>query len=229
MGKIIEPIKVVERDDAIGGTEISHPSFGLISFTRGQYSQQQSLFGSSIKHTNTITMRLSNAHKHRGLNYDSYSSAGENEIVEVEISAAQFAEMITSMNCGDGTPCTIRRIGNDFFEGVEEESKTEVHSREFAETLSKATVDIKKTRQEVFELLSKKKSLNKADRETVIRGMNRFVQFADSNTRYYLKSFNEQMQKTVTEAKAEVESFITGTVTKMGLESIWKQQNKLEE
>ena len=82
-----------------------HPSYGMLGFSRRQGSKTN-LFGSSIQHQNTISMTLRQGEMHRGLNTDWFF--GGDVIVEVEMSQAQFAEAITSMNMGSGVPVTIR-------------------------------------------------------------------------------------------------------------------------
>lgn len=48
----------------------SHPSYGMISFSRENCTPATALFGSSIKHGNPIRMVLSHANIERGLNKD---------------------------------------------------------------------------------------------------------------------------------------------------------------
>ena len=89
------------------GTSYKHPSFGMLSFNR-THGGHSNLFGSSIQHNDTIHMVLKEGVVIRGLNDDRY--VGEDEILEVEMSQSQFAELITSMNVGTGTPCTIKYL-----------------------------------------------------------------------------------------------------------------------
>ena len=93
-------------EDALG-TSYKHPSFGMLSFNR-THGGHSNLFGSSIQHNDTIHMVLREGVVTRGLNDDWY--VGEDEILEVEMSQSQFAELITSMNVGTGTPCTIKYL-----------------------------------------------------------------------------------------------------------------------
>ena len=80
-----------------GDIVTTHPSFGIAKFSRHSCSHPQSLFGSSIGHENTITLTISRAdHIRSDSSYDRYYEKGQ--IIEVEMSAAQFAEMITTMN-----------------------------------------------------------------------------------------------------------------------------------
>lgn len=51
------------------GTKTSHPSYGTLLFNRA-YGGKTPLFGSSIEHSNVITMELRHADITRGLNCD---------------------------------------------------------------------------------------------------------------------------------------------------------------
>ena len=75
------------------GTKTSHPSYGTLLFNRA-YGGKTPLFGSSIEHSNVITMELRHADITRGSNRDDIF--GDKPIVKVEMSYSQFAEAITS-------------------------------------------------------------------------------------------------------------------------------------
>ena len=81
-----------------------HPSYGVISFSR-TYGGEKNLFGSSIKHQNTIRMKVSHAKLERRLNEDHVYE--KDKIIEVEMSEAQFAQAITSLNSAAGVPVTL--------------------------------------------------------------------------------------------------------------------------
>jgi hypothetical protein len=71
------------------------------------------LFGSPLaRHYGTICLSISPAKWTHALNRDHYQQRGLDEHIEIEMSAAQFADMITSLNMGSGTPCTIRYLAS---------------------------------------------------------------------------------------------------------------------
>lgn len=67
------------------GTKTSHSSYGTLLFNRA-YGGKTSLFGSSIEHSNTITMELRHANITRSLNEDNIF--GSEPIIKVEPSYA---------------------------------------------------------------------------------------------------------------------------------------------
>ena len=161
------------------GTKTSHPSYGTLLFNRA-YGGKTPLFGSSIEHSNVITMELRHADITRGLNRDDIF--GDKPIVKVEMSYSQFAEAITSFGQGTGIPVTIR-----YTDKAMEKSKELIN--------------------EVAELFSSKKTLTKADKENILKKLNMLNYDIGSNIGFIADQFNEQMDKTVMEAKGEIESF----------------------
>lgn len=187
------------------GTKTSHPSYGTLLFNRA-YGGKTSLFGSSIEHSNTITMELRHANITRSLNEDNIF--GSEPIIKVEMSYSQFAEAITSFGQGTGIPVTIRYTEKD---GIIPEcdfvSKREQFTGEFKERTNKAMEKSKELIDEVAELFSSKKTLTKADKEDVLRKLNMLNSDIGSNLGFVADQFNKQMDKTVMEAKGEIESF----------------------
>lgn len=113
----------------------SHSSWGLLQISRISGSGSQSLFGSSIKHSNTIALRIYKAKKHRSLSRDWYINEGC-PYIKIEMSPAQWAEAITSLNIGCGVPCTITQKDGQLIKFAEEITKIEEHAKEFENILN---------------------------------------------------------------------------------------------
>lgn len=194
--------KVEETDF---GTRTSHPSYGTIMFNRSN-SRVTPLFGSSIKHNNVITMELRHAEIERGLNRDWVY--GKAPIAEIEMSYSQFAEAITSFGQGTGIPVTICYTEKDGeMPPCDFVSKREQFTGEFKEQTDKTMEKSKELINEVAELFSSKKTLTKADKENILKKLNMLTYDIGSNIGFIADQFNEQMDKTVMEAKGEIESF----------------------
>lgn len=208
------------------GTRISHPAYGMLSFSRRTGSAKQALFGSSIEHRDTIAMTLKHGDVTRGLNNDWYF--GTETIAEVEMSYSQFAEAITSMNMGSGVPVTIKfteKDGNipqcDFV------NKRQQFSDEFSEKRKKATEQSRIIISEVMELFQKK-SLTKAERELIINKLQKLNQDIGCNMDFIYEQFNEQMDKTITEAKGEIESFYQNRINSIATASLVEHRDELK-
>ena len=203
-----------------------HPSYGMISVSRVSGSGETSLFGSSIKHRNTIVLSIGTGMVSRELNTEWYFK--DKEIIEVEMSLSQWADLISSMNIGNGNPCTIRWNG----ERIEEcpyDSKRIKFEQELKETMNETNDDLNTAINSVIELLDSKKTVTKKDKEEILIALKSAQQNLNENTPFIYKQFNEQMDKTVQEAKGEVEAFTQNKIQSIALSAIAEKQNKFEE
>ena len=122
-----------------------HESYGMLGFNRCSYSSPQPLYGSSIKHRDTIMMTLQTSYSKRDLNKEWFFS--DKTLFRVEMSSTQFANLITSLNQGDGVPVTIRAFSDGNLVRCEEPpyiDRGEVHKAEFKEHLEDVYATSKK-------------------------------------------------------------------------------------
>jgi hypothetical protein len=198
--------------------EEKHESYGMIGVSRMFSGKENILFGSSIRHNTVMRLRIKPGKCIRSLNHDSYMSDGHSYI-EVDMSVTQFAELISSINQGDGVPCTIARINNKSIDQPTMGSKREQFVNEFSES----TDEVAKKLDGLLSFaksLSSKQSVSKADRQALVHKIEMLRQDIESNLPFIAKMFNEQMDKTVDEAKGEVEGFIAQRTQELGLQNI---------
>lgn len=91
-----------------------HPSYRMLQLTRSSLGGNgTALFGSSIMYNDVIRLTITNGYMEQedGQNRYYAKTGRRNYIVEVDMSYTQFAEVITSLNMGDGVPVTITNIG----------------------------------------------------------------------------------------------------------------------
>lgn len=195
----------------------SHPSYGMIGISRVTGSDN-SLFGSSIKHGTVIRIRIRPAHYKRDLCNDRHYSK-EKSIVEVDLSPTQFAEFITSMNMGEGVPCTIRQLNGQSGPAPKFQSKREQFVDEFKEHTDRVE-DKLDDLLGFAQTLKDKASVSKADRQQLLNMINQVRQDIRADLPFVADQFNEQMEKTVHEAKGEFEAFIAQRVQEVGLDNL---------
>lgn len=187
------------------GTKTTHPSYGTLRFSRVT-GGKTSLFGSSIEHRDTIIMELYHASIERNLYSDWIYN--NRPIAKVEMSYSQFAESITSFGCGSGIPVTIRFTEKD---GQMPEcdfiSKREQFTEEFKEKRKQVMDNSQQLIQDIANLFSQKKTLTKADKEHVMENLNKLNNDLGTNIDFIADQFNKSMDKTVMEAKGEIEAF----------------------
>jgi len=201
-----------------------HESYALASFSRISSSGNHNLFGSSIKHSHTITLSISKAERHRDLNREWYFP--RQEIIEVEMSQNQFAELISSLNCGSGVPCTLRRHEGRGIEDPPYHNQRHLFENEFKEKTQQVGERLSSLATDLQQLLDEK-APKRAFREFVER-VRMTAQEVNSNMPFVQSSFNEAMDKTVVEAKGEVESFVLNRVTSLGIEALKDQAPQIE-
>lgn len=207
------------------GTKTSHPSYGTLLFNRA-HGGKTPLFGSSIEHSNVITMELRHADITRGLNQDNIF--GNKLIVKVEMSYSQFAEAITSFGCGSGVPCTIRYTEKDGrIPECDFVSKREQFTDEFKGKTKDAMNESQQLIQDVTDLFSQKKALTKADKETVISKLRKLSMDIGCNLDFIADQFNEQMDKTVMEAKGEIESFCQNKINAIASAALAEHRDEI--
>ncbi|KKN65476.1 hypothetical protein LCGC14_0480800 [marine sediment metagenome] len=199
---------VLEEKDPVHGNTHSHPGFGSISFTKAQ-GGSTALFGSSIKHHNLIVLRISHAVQHRVNATDRVFSRGI--IVEAYMSATQFANAMTAIGGGE-TPITLQFTEKDgMIDNLTFENKREQFEKEFQET-AKGIFD------RMAETIEKAKSRNVP--RWLVQDMEITLGWLKANIPFLAEQFAAQMDTTVTEAKAEVEAYVSGIVQQTGLAAL---------
>lgn len=217
-----EDIKVEESPSAGGHTEWrhSHPAFGQVLLSRIQSSGNKRLYGSAIGyHPHSITLSIRRSDRIHNLSRDWHFGRGE--LIEVELSASQFAEMLTRMNMGEGVPCTIRRYNKKMIPHIPYEDKVESERicDGFRHDLKEQLIEIREATEQLDEILAKK-SINKGDRENIRRISYIVERFLIDHAPFMVDSFNEATDKVTIQAKKEVESFVHMVAERTGFEAI---------
>jgi hypothetical protein len=199
---------------------IKHESFGMISFTRTN-SNGQTFFGSELQQQNYISMEIHGGEVRRDLSKEWYSQDRSRPIVRLRLSSNQFAELITSLNCGDGVPCTLERLNGVKVEHLEIENRKDFIHKKFEERMKEFGDSLKPKSIAVKELLSKPK-LSKEDKRSLQWIIEQTIQEVNSNIPFFLRCFQEDADKVVQDAKSEVENAIMHKITSAGMEKLFE-------
>lgn len=198
-----------------------HQSYATLQFNHSSGSPK-ALFGSSIEHSHTIRMYIREGSVERDLNHDFYM--GDGLILEAEMSYSQFAEAITSMNMGSGVPVTLRWLrGTGDIPACPFIDKRQQFESELTEHLSETNADVNALIDDVRKIFDDKKSINKSDRTAILEKLNMLSTAINKNSTYIYKQFNEQMNKTVTEAKGEIEAFAQNKLNSIAMQALAEQ------
>lgn len=199
--------------------EEEHPSYGLISLSR--VSGTKTLFGSDVEPMAFIRLEIKNGVRgtnNLGLEY--YRALRNHPIVSVDLSHAQFAELITTMNSGDGVPCTIARLGHTPVESPPMAKSEGRRLREaFLEDVKGTIAALKSSRGVIREMLGKK-TLNRSDKAAIDRAITDVIRVFDDRAPFILGLFQEAMEKMAQKTKTEVEAFAQHALTRAGIHSV---------
>lgn len=207
------------------GTKTAHPSYGTLAFRR-KTGGITPLFGSSIEHRDIISMTLYHADITRSLNEDHIH--GSKPIAEVEMSYSQFVEAISSMNIGTGVPVTIRWTEKDGkIPPCDFVNKREQFADEFKQKRKKITEQSQELINSVSEMFEQKKALTKADKQDILNKLFQLSMNIGCNIDFIADQFNEQMDKTIMEAKGEIEAFCQNKVNSIASAALIEHRDDL--
>lgn len=194
-------------------TREKHESYGIIDVCKFSGNGSQ-FFGSDLIHNNGISITISTGEVVRKLSHEWYHA--DEELIRIELSANQFVDAITSGMNTSGVPCTIKRFNG---KGTERVDFVKNKKEEF-------TSEMKETQQEFLEKITNitdklsDGKMGKKKLDEILFDLKVLKSHISSNTNFVLKSFNESMEKTVTEAKHSISNYIDNKIHKLGIESM---------
>jgi hypothetical protein len=201
---------------------MTHPTFGVIRFCHCSSGGDLRLFGSGVGHQHFIELAIDRAEVKRDFGKEYYF--GRENLVTLQLSATQFAELLTTMNIMPGVPCTLRYVDRKYQGDVPEiESRLKVAHDYAKDQLVEFAQDIEKYEQQVLDLLNKDGALNKADRKLLGEILGKCLQEIKSNMPFYNRVFHEVAEAVTQHAKTEIEAFMEMKVRMLGLKELERQ------
>jgi hypothetical protein len=209
-----EPKETINKAPGLEGKSYDHPAFGMIGASRIQ--GRAVLYGSDFIHQHFVVIRIRRSTLHRSLSRDWHSS--NDELIEICLSEAQWATFVSSMNVGDGVPCTIEHVAGKSMPSIPFRKEEDEFHRELADDTAKIVAEIDAAIAEVEGEIGR--SLSKAKRDRIIGRLQKARKIVDDEIPFAAKSFEEHMENTVEKAKVEVNAYVLGTIMKAGLAAI---------
>lgn len=218
-----EQPKLVKDPDDKFGSKYHHPAFGCISASR--VTGCIKLAGSELEHNHYVVVRIGETALYRQFSEDRFSDKNGRGFVEVAMSEMQWAQFISSMNIGSGATCTIQYRPEDIqklarMPKLEIESRHSLAKKEIKENGDAIGKDLKEAISSLEALLKKTGSVSKKELGDIISSLRVSVQDVVSNLPFYVDQHTEVMEKNVSSAKADIEGFILGTLTAMGIDTL---------
>ena len=200
----------VRRDDR-EQEEASHPAFGIVQLTRPR--GKATLMGSDFRHHSWISVTVSEATEIRRLS-NTWNYPGR-QIVEFDMSEAQFAHMIASAGMGSGTPCTLRWANGEGKPQIAiDEHQTDKFGRELREDLSDAVVAIKDAIKALDE------GGNAKQRKASQEALNKALRALTHSAPFVAKQFDEHMNAVTDQAKTEAHAALMRAVQTAGIKRL---------
>lgn len=198
--------------------DLKHPSQVQVSFSRINSNRAIAFYGSDVKCSSWIQLRIKTSKKKRDLSNDWFFA--DNTILEVRLSPNQFSELLTTMNCGEGVPATLTFHNNEItpqgkIEDPVEENKQEVFEKEI-DLVGKETLKVIKDLETTISDLK----LTKKEKEVVLSKFNSLRNSIVSHLPFLLSQAKEQVAHTVAAGKAAIDNFYTGVITRLGLKAL---------
>lgn len=190
-----------------------HPAFGMIRVNRISSSHGQTLFDSDIQHRQTVRITVSTADRKRELNHD-WIHEGK-QLFEVELSEAQWASFVSSMNTS-GVPATLRwtagagalpdlpydpRLAHSMSEVKGAADKLFARAEEALAAYEQALADKAPARV----------------RNEALRKLHFALKNAEPNMSFAAEVLAEHTENVVQKARADIEAMITQKATQLGL------------
>lgn len=211
------------REDVMGKCDphkvYSHPAYGTVTMSI-VHGGNKTLFGSDLGHSDRVCIRVNHAELKRDLNHDWIHSRGQ--LIEFEMSHAQFAQFITSQGNGSGTPVTLRWIhGQGSIPAIENiETKHETFRREIREAAHERLQHIDQSLKSLDILLNSGGSVSKKELREIYTNLARHAALLPGTLEFVVKSGEEALEKATSDAKIEVESYMQMAANRIGLNHI---------
>ena len=213
--------KTLDEDEK----EFKHESYGLIGFSRCTGNSGK-MFGSSLPNQYTfIRLRIGPGLRRHHLSRDwfhgDHDMNGGRDYIEVDLSPAQYAELLTTMNAGVGVPCSIRYLNGRTVDPCPDELLEAEQVREgFEETTNGLAKRMKIFTIKMKEIFEKKTPVTQKDKEELKGLYAMVIQQVESNMPFVIDQFHTAAGKIITQAKAEVDAFMTHAIHNAGIKAI---------
>lgn len=189
----------------------AHPAFGMMRAGRVSNSPGSVLFDSDLRHQHTVVVTIETATRKRDLSRDWIH--GERQLIEVEMSEAQWASFVSSMN-SSGTPVSLRRVQGERLPEM-------VYDPRLAHSLAEVKDAADKVFGRIQEAMAALDALDpKApakERRTALGNLRNAIAGAEPNMTFASKSLIGHAENVVARSKADIEAMMLHSAERLGL------------
>lgn len=194
---------VRSEGDAHNDYHEDHPAFGVAVVTRSS-GTGRALFQSDLLHNETIHLSIRRAQRSRNLIRDWVFP--RREIVEVEMSLAQWGSLVSSIGIGSGVPVTIRSVDQALVPALPYEPRIAEAVAETKQTVQRLMKDARASFDKLKSAFEGKKGVKE-----VRAAMDRHessLRNTESNAGFAIKQVTEATEQVVAQGKSDIEAHI---------------------
>jgi hypothetical protein len=218
---------VVSKEPGPGSSTeevIDHPAFATIGANRVQ-TTGQTLFQSEFKHQSLITICIKGARVRRGLSNDRVSTSSRMPYIEVDLTESQWATFVSSLNVGEGVPCTLSYRHDIGY--VPQIPKPPERKQQFASEMRETLQDSINHLKKIESVLEGAKITGKL-RDELMGHVRMAKQEIQSNMPFVEKQFAEHVENTTEAAKQEIHGYMVGHLQRAGLAALAREGGPLQ-
>lgn len=209
--RLVQTPTTTTRPD--GTTVSEHPAYGQVTISRVSGSAR--LYGSDFAHMGFIRIRIHPSKLHQDSS-DLRASAGFQPHVELDMSEAQWATLLSSMNAGEGVQCTLRRLAGEVIPDLPAPVPRNQSFRLALQERMQSAVRL--IRELEVDILAS--GISKTKAADMIRKSEGARMQILSNAGYVSEMFDEHIEESTQKAAMEINGFMSGAVRAAGLEAL---------
>lgn len=188
----------------------TNPAYGFIRMSRVSGGSRR-LFMSPLRHENRISIIIGEAEHARSLNTDTHYAG--RQIIEVQMSEAQFAQFITNAMNHSGAPCTITRNNGQMVPPLEDDQlKSDRYYKEAQKMAEDAIKAVAEARQKIGEIAA---TLPKKKQDEIMGRLNALEMTLSDRMPWIVQMHHEHMDKVANLAKIEIEAYLSHAQTQL--------------
>lgn len=205
-----------------------HESYGVVQVSR--VSGHAALFGSPFRHMHYMKLSIGRSSRQRNLGRDWHFGSIRGELIEINMSEAQWARMVSSAGLGGGTPCTLNYVGGQKQQECPEQQEVERFHADIDKSTEKA-LEFMTDAIAKLKALADDKSPTKEKRKAALDAVESAQKKLTDSAPWVAKQLRERMDTIVQEGKTEIEAFAHNTLIEGGIaklaESLGKDATKV--
>ncbi len=214
---IQEPVTVKDthRPSSEHRTTTTHPAYAQIRASR--VNGMVDLYGSDFTHHQFITVSICRSSVDRDLSND-WVHPGE-ELIEVQMSEAQWAAFVSSLNVGGGVRCTLNHFNGESVPQLPRpKPRQDQFSKEMKQTFADAARDLRDLKQTIENM-----GLPKGKTNTILDALSKVGASFTSSAPFVADQFGEHMEDVMEGIKTEAHGYMTNLLMRAGLDAIATQ------